>query len=90
MIFGPSIAPVIGGYTSQYLGWRWIFYLKTIIGGVLTILTFIFVKETLYRPGKKQKVTDFKGRLESLRFNPVSDNYFHVSFSDVYFFLLVC
>ncbi|KAG1465574.1 hypothetical protein G6F46_001654 [Rhizopus delemar] len=70
MIFGPSIAPVIGGYTSQYLGWRWIFYLKTIIGGVLTILTFIFVKETLYRPGKKQKVTDFKGRLESLRFNP--------------------
>jgi MFS family permease len=89
MILGPSIAPVIGGYTAQYLGWRWIFYLKTIIGGVLTILTFIFVKETLYRPGKKQKVNGFKGRLESLRFNPVSDKCFHVSSSDV-FFLLVC
>ncbi|CAO3635094.1 unnamed protein product [Cunninghamella blakesleeana] len=48
VILGPSFGPLVGGYVNQYLGWRWIFYIKTIIGGVITLLNIFFLKETLY------------------------------------------
>lgn len=71
-ILGPAIAPVIGGYIDLYLGWRWIFYIKTIMGGVLTILNFLLLKETLYVPEFKRPAapTNFSERLERLKFNP--------------------
>lgn len=73
-ILGPAIAPIVGGYIDQYLGWRWIFYIKAIMGGCLTILSFIFIKETLYVPNTRQlpPPTSFKERFERLKFNPVS------------------
>ncbi|KAI9486470.1 MAG: major facilitator superfamily domain-containing protein [Benjaminiella poitrasii] len=72
-ILGPAIAPMIGGYIDQYLGWRWIFYIKTIMGGVLTILNFLFLKETLYVPNAELTPTpsNFRERLQSLKFNPL-------------------
>lgn len=44
------------------------------MGGVLIILDFIFLKETLYIPNSKKLAppTNFKERLERLKFNPVS------------------
>ncbi|KAI8888865.1 MFS general substrate transporter [Backusella circina FSU 941] len=71
-ILGPAIAPMIGGYIDQYLGWRWIFYIKTILGGILTILNIIFVKETLYRPNQSvlPPPKNFSERLQRLKFNP--------------------
>ncbi|KAL9558281.1 hypothetical protein MBANPS3_000981 [Mucor bainieri] len=71
-ILGPAVAPIVGGYIDQYLGWRWIFYVKTIMGGVLIVLNFIFLKETLYIPNSKKLAppANFKERLERLKFNP--------------------
>lgn len=73
-ILGPAVAPITGGYIDQYLGWRWIFYIKTIMGGVLTVLSYLFIKETLYIPNAKQlpPPTNMKERLQRLKFNPVS------------------
>lgn len=47
-LVGPTIGPIIGGYVNEYLSWRWIFYLLTIIGGFTTLTTFVFMRETLY------------------------------------------
>ncbi|GAA5817662.1 hypothetical protein MFLAVUS_011213 [Mucor flavus] len=71
-ILGPAVAPIAGGYIDQYLGWRWIFYIKTIMGGVLTILSYIFIKETLYVPNTKKlpPPANIKERLQRLKFNP--------------------
>ncbi|KAG2199219.1 hypothetical protein INT47_010594, partial [Mucor saturninus] len=71
-ILGPAVAPIAGGYIDQYLGWRWIFYIKTIMGGVLTILSYVLIKETLYVPNAKQlsPPANFKERLSRLKFNP--------------------
>ncbi len=44
------------------------------MGGLLAILSFIFIKETLYIPNAKKLAppTNFKERLERIKFNPVS------------------
>lgn len=45
-IIGPIIGPVAGGFLAQAKGWRWIFWLLTMISGLFTILSFIFMRET--------------------------------------------
>ncbi|TVY67379.1 Efflux pump radE [Lachnellula suecica] len=46
---GPSISPVVGGIIAEKAGWRWVMWFIAICTGVLTILTFLFLKET-YSP----------------------------------------
>ncbi|KAL8768282.1 MAG: hypothetical protein Q9209_005421 [Squamulea sp. 1 TL-2023] len=45
-LMGPVIGPVAGGFLSQAKGWRWVFWLITIVAGAITIFAFIFLKET--------------------------------------------
>ncbi|EEA22509.1 hypothetical protein TMatcc_001357 [Talaromyces marneffei ATCC 18224] len=45
-LIGPVIGPTVGGYVSQGVGWRWIFWLLTIVSGAFTCLGFIFLRET--------------------------------------------
>jgi MFS family permease len=33
---GLAVAPIIGGYISEALGWRWVFWLGAIVGGPTT------------------------------------------------------
>lgn len=47
--YSPIIGPVAGGYLSQSLGWRWVFWILAMISGICTILGFIFLRET-YAP----------------------------------------
>lgn len=47
---GAFLCPVASGFVAEAQGWRWIQYILSIIGGVLTIFTFLFFEETmLYR-----------------------------------------
>ncbi|KAF2450143.1 cycloheximide resistance protein [Karstenula rhodostoma CBS 690.94] len=45
-LFGPAIGPVVGGYLSEAKGWRWTFWLITILAGAACIISFIFNRET--------------------------------------------
>ncbi|KAH8816552.1 MFS transporter [Xylogone sp. PMI_703] len=45
-LLGPVIGPIAGGYLSQAKGWRWVFWVLTMVGGAVTILTFILMHET--------------------------------------------
>ncbi|KAJ1961805.1 hypothetical protein GGI12_003033 [Dipsacomyces acuminosporus] len=45
-LLGTSLAPLLGGYISQQLSFRWIFYILTIFGGVMLIITFLGLPET--------------------------------------------
>ena len=45
-LLGPALGPLFGGFIVQDLGWRWIFWIVTIICAVNTILAFLFLKES--------------------------------------------
>ncbi|KAL6720805.1 hypothetical protein ACLMJK_002730 [Lecanora helva] len=61
-LIGPTIGPLIGGYLAQSMGWRWIFWLMSILvssntfkeNSILTtvqaaavcVLTFLFMRES--------------------------------------------
>ncbi|KAI1454033.1 MFS general substrate transporter [Annulohypoxylon moriforme] len=45
-LLGPVIGPVAGGYIAEYLGWRWSFWVVSIIEGVLIIASLILLPET--------------------------------------------
>lgn len=45
-ILGPVIGPVAGGYLTAARGWRWVFWVLTIISGVCTVVSLVFLRET--------------------------------------------
>lgn len=48
--FGSSLSGIPAGYITQSsLGWRWVWYIMTILLGVLTVLFFFFYEETHYQ-----------------------------------------
>lgn len=48
-LLGPTLGPLFGGLIVQRLGWRWIFWVLTIVCGINTLSGFFFLKET-YAP----------------------------------------
>ncbi|RFU33009.1 hypothetical protein B7463_g3341, partial [Scytalidium lignicola] len=49
VVCGPALGPVAGGFLAQAKGWRWVFWLLTILDGAITIPMVLFMRET-YAP----------------------------------------
>ncbi|KAI1372252.1 major facilitator superfamily transporter [Hypoxylon crocopeplum] len=47
-VFGPLLAPIISGFCSESIGWRWTFWIGLIFAG-LTLILVLFLPET-YAP----------------------------------------
>jgi multidrug resistance protein len=45
-LIGPIIGPVVGGVIQSKLGWRWVFWVLTIVSGVVTVAMAAFGRET--------------------------------------------
>ncbi|KAJ1976865.1 hypothetical protein H4R35_002516, partial [Dimargaris xerosporica] len=45
-LLGPVIGPIIGGYVTQSLGWRWVFWILAIFGGVIVTALGVLLPET--------------------------------------------
>lgn len=48
-MFGPSVAPVIGGFVSETIGWRWVNWITFIPATMVVCAMFIFNRETNHR-----------------------------------------
>lgn len=42
----PAVAPIMGGYLSQYNAWRWVFWATSIFDGLVQVACFFLLKET--------------------------------------------
>lgn len=49
ILIGPVVGPVAGGFLSETLGWRWCFWIMTIVGGINSLVGILFLRET-YAP----------------------------------------
>ncbi|CAF9905807.1 MAG: hypothetical protein ALECFALPRED_001352 [Alectoria fallacina] len=45
-LLGPVVAPIIGSYLSQARGWRWVFWLVTVVAGTFEVLSIFVLRET--------------------------------------------
>jgi MFS family permease len=43
---GSVVAPIVGGFITQYLDWRWVFYTQLIFGAVVQVIHLFSVPET--------------------------------------------
>ncbi len=44
--FAPALGPTLGGYITEYLSWRWVFYINIPVGIIVIILALSFLPET--------------------------------------------
>lgn len=56
-ILGPVVGPVAGGFLSTAEGWRWVFWLVTIVAGAVSLVFLVFERET-YAPVLLQRKVD--------------------------------
>ena len=50
LMLGPALGPTLGGYITQYLNWRWVFYINVPVGLLGLILVTRLLGETARRP----------------------------------------
>jgi MFS family permease len=60
-LVGPAIGPVAGAYITQHLGWRWMFYITSLLNASVQIAGLIWLDETfaptlLARKAKRLKM----------------------------------
>ncbi|KAJ2724656.1 hypothetical protein GGI07_001808 [Coemansia sp. Benny D115] len=45
-LLGPCLGPLIGGYVGEGVGWRWVFWILAIWGGIMMLLALLVLPET--------------------------------------------
>lgn len=70
-LLGPTLGPLFGGIIVQRLGWRWVFWIMTIVCFVNTLAGYFFLRES-YAPqilkNKKMKYEDDAAQAEGTKY----------------------
>ncbi|RAL15240.1 putative MFS transporter [Aspergillus homomorphus CBS 101889] len=64
---GVPVGPLIYGFITYRVGWRWMFWVLAIVNGVQFVLYLFFGPETRYVGGSAEGISDFKAQYLSLR-----------------------
>ncbi|KAH6877322.1 major facilitator superfamily domain-containing protein [Thelonectria olida] len=72
-ITGPIIGPIAGGYLTQAKSWRWSFWVVAIVSGAITILNFIFMRETYAYTILQKKTKRLQKETGNMKLRSVAD-----------------
>jgi DHA2 family multidrug resistance protein len=61
-MLGPIVGPLLGGWITDTLSWRWIFYINIPIGIIAIIMNIIVIQDPPYMQRQKMKI-DYLGLL---------------------------
>jgi DHA2 family multidrug resistance protein len=61
-MMGPIVGPLLGGWITDTLSWRWIFYINIPVGILAIIMNVIVIKDPPYMQRQKMKI-DYWGLL---------------------------
>ncbi len=61
-MLGPIVGPLLGGWITDTMSWRWIFYINIPIGIIAIIMNVIVIKDPPYMQRQKMKI-DYWGLL---------------------------
>ncbi|KAH7408112.1 major facilitator superfamily domain-containing protein [Phaeosphaeria sp. MPI-PUGE-AT-0046c] len=59
-LLGPTLGPLFGGIIVQRLGWRWVFWIMTIVCFVNTLAGYLFSRESYTPQILKRKKTEYE------------------------------
>jgi len=64
-MFGPIVGPALGGFITDQMNWRWIFYINLPIGIIAIVMTtlFIFDPDYIKQASKIKQKVDYAGLL---------------------------
>lgn len=70
-LIGPVMAPIIAGWAAEYLDWPWVFWILSIMNGVIAVYGLVFYRETfapvlLKRKAKKLRKESGNANLHSV------------------------
>lgn len=60
IILAPILGPILGGWISDNLSWRWIYYINLPVGLISIILTYLIIEDPPYIKREKIKI-DYPG-----------------------------